>query len=196
MNTTEDRGWLTEGAEVAILTDSTTRGREADVKIVKVEKILKPYVLAGGRKFRTRDLTDMSHKDAWSPSPKLLPVDHPEVTAADRGRDARRAAYALTLVIDQNKLRSSDPAELLRAAEAIRDAATKACTRLMRLADEAAAASQPADVPGGHAYGETPGGDAVQCQCGETSQRISTVALRKEWHRSHKLARTETTESE
>lgn len=46
-------------------------------------------------------------------------------------------------------------------------------------------------VNSAHAYGETPGGDAARCQCGETSQRIGTKSGRNAWHQQHKAAERE-----
>lgn len=135
MSDTELPTWLTEGAEVAIYNSGRGLG-PGHVKLTTVTKIQKLYVVtAGGSKFRRCDLqsTAKRNSSSWDTVDCLAATTDPRVEAALKSAAARRAVHALTTVIENNRRHGDDPADLLRQVEEIRDAATKAHTRLLRI---------------------------------------------------------------
>lgn len=127
--------WLTEGAEVAIYNSGRGLGGGAgSVTLTKVTKIQKLHVITeNGGKFRRRDLNSIAQRGSWDSADVLKATDDPAVIATLKAADARQAVLILTNLTNRLRLRSGDPNELLREVEQIRDAATTAHTRLLRI---------------------------------------------------------------
>lgn len=135
--------WISAGPTVAIYQASIGAG--GSVKYATVEKVLKNYAVADGRKFRLTDRNEIGHKDAWRPAPQLREVNDPAVRSAMRDAMARMAISRLQSVIDKNPMHGTDIGELLRQVVEIGSMASATAALLNGMAADQAAEDDSQD---------------------------------------------------